>query len=265
MPKVVKNQSTAVNLTAVTQNNLINSEELMQMTDFHSHILPGIDDGCKNVEESIEVLKMMASQGIDRVAATPHFYASNSETPDEFLVRRENAKKLLFERMESESDLPEIFCGAEVKYFRGMSGVEELTKLTLEGTDLLLVEMPFHEWSSTEVKEVISLNEKLGVTPMLAHIERFLSYQKKDWLYELKQADVLIQMNAEYILGTFSGHKAMKLIKNRAVDFLGSDTHNTTDRKPNLGPALLKIEKKAGEEYIDRFLRIEDTYAPYSD
>lgn len=233
------------------------------MTDFHSHILPGIDDGCKTVEDSLAVLKMMAEQGIERVAATPHFYASHSgETPDEFLVRRNNAEHILRERIKDEAGLPEIFCGAEVKYFRGMSGVEDLTKLTLQGTDLLLVEMPFSKWSGTEIKEVLSLNDKLGVIPVLAHIERFFSYQKNlDWIYEFKDAGVLMQMNAEYILGTFSSHKAMKLIKNRAVDFLGSDTHNTTDRKPNLGPAIDKVAKKAGDEIIDRFIRYEETYA----
>jgi protein-tyrosine phosphatase len=63
------------------------------MTDFHSHILPGIDDGCKTAEESLQVLKMMAEQCIERVAATPHFYASHSgESPDEFLVRRNAAE-----------------------------------------------------------------------------------------------------------------------------------------------------------------------------
>lgn len=234
------------------------------MTDFHSHILPGIDDGCKTVEDSLAVLKMMAEQGIERVAATPHFYASHSgETPDEFLLRRNNAEQILREKIKDEVGLPEIFCGAEVKYFRGMSGVEDLTKLTFQGTDLLLVEMPFSKWSGTEIKEVLSLNDNLGVTPVLAHIERFFSYQKNlDWIYEFKDAGILMQMNAEYILGTFSSHKAMKLIKNRAVDFLGSDTHNTTDRKPNLGPAIEKIAKKAGDEIMDRFIRYEETYAP---
>jgi protein-tyrosine phosphatase len=144
-----------------------------------------------------------------------------------------------------------------------MSAVEDLSKLTLQGTNLLLVEMPFEKWSSKVIKEVLDLGDNLGVTPVLAHIERFFSYQKNlDWIYEFKDAGILMQMNAEYILGTFSSHKAMKLIKNHAVDFLGSDTHNTTDRKPNLGPAIEKIAKKAGDEIMDRFIRYEETYAP---
>lgn len=236
------------------------------MTDFHSHILPGLDDGSKNVEESIKILKIMAEQGIDRVAATPHFYASHSgESPDEFLVRRNMAEKLLREKIEEEEGLPEIFCGAEVKYFRGMSSVEDLKKLTLQGTDLLLVEMPFEKWSDKVIKEVLSLSENLDVVPVLAHIERYFSYQKNlDWIYDFKKEGILMQMNAEYILGTFSSRKALKLINNHAVDFLGSDTHNTTDRKPNLGSAIEKIERKADEEIMDRFLHYEETYAPRS-
>lgn len=236
------------------------------MTDFHSHILPGIDDGCKTVEESIQVLKMMAEQGIERVAATPHFYASQSgESPEEFLVRRNAAENLLREKMKETEGLPEIFCGAEVKYFRGMSGVEDLRKLTYQWTNLLLVEMPFEKWSDKVIKEVLSLNEKLDVIPVLAHIERYFSYQKNlNWIYDFKDEGILMQMNGEYILGAFSSHKALKLIKNHAIDFLGSDTHNTTDRKPNLGPAIEKIEKKADEEIMDRFMHYEETYAPRS-
>lgn len=234
------------------------------MTDFHSHILPGMDDGCKTVEDSVLALKMMAEQGIKRVAATPHFYAAYSgESPDEFLSRRNEAEKILRERIKDEEGLPEIFCGAEVKYFRGMSGVEDLSKLTYQGTELLLVEMPFSKWSSREIDEVISLNEKIDVIPVLAHIERYFSFQKNlDWIYELKDAGVLMQMNAEYILGTFSSRKALKLIKNRAVEFLGSDTHNLSDRKPNLGPAVLKVEKKAGDEIMERFQRYEERFLP---
>ena len=234
------------------------------MTDFHSHILPGMDDGSRNVEESVKILKMMAEQGIERVAATPHFYASQSgESPDEFLIRRNTAEQILRERIENEKGLPEVFCGAEVKYFRGMSSVEDLRKLTLQGTELLLVEMPFEKWSERVIKEVLSLNENLDVIPVLAHIERYFSYQKNlDWIYEFKDAGILMQMNSEYILGAFSSRKALKLINNHAVDFLGSDTHNTTDRKPNLGLAIEKIERKVDEEIIDRFLHYEETYAP---
>ena len=144
-----------------------------------------------------------------------------------------------------------------------MSGVEDLKKLTYQGTDLLLVEMPFSKWTEKEIKEVLSLNEKLDVIPVLAHIERYFSYQKNlDWIYEFKDEGLLMQMNAEYILGAFSSRKAIKLINNHAIDFLGSDTHNLTDRKPNLGPAVEKIEKKADDEIMDRFLRYEETYAP---
>ncbi len=236
------------------------------MTDFHSHILPGIDDGCKNTEESIAVLKMMAEQGIDRVAATPHYSANGELSPTEYLEKRKKAEAELFEKMAETDGLPEVFCGAEVKYFQGMSGVEEIRKLRIGNTDLLLLEMPFCEWSKSVISEVKSLNEKLGVVPLLAHIERFLSYQKrKDLIYELKDSGVLIQANAEFILGTFSSHKAIKMIKNREIDLLGSDTHNLTDRRPNLGDAIAKVYKKAGEEYIDRFERIENTYAPWEE
>ncbi len=234
------------------------------MTDFHSHILPGIDDGCQNTEESIAVLKEMGKQGITRVVATPHYSANGELSPLEYLEKRKRAEEELFSKVEGISNIPEIICGAEVKYFQGISGVEEVSKLKIGNTELLLLEMPFCEWSNSVIAEVKSLYEKIGVIPLLAHIERFLSFQKrKDLIYELKDSDILIQANAEFILGTFSSHKAIKMIKNREIDLLGSDTHNMADRKPNLGLAIEKVRKKAGQEYIDRFERIENTYAPW--
>ena len=88
--------------------------------DAHSHILPGIDDGSKSLERSIEMLKMEARQGIDHVIATPHFYAKYDD-PDKFLQRRAAAERELRAEMVKIPGLPSLSVGAEVYYFRGMS------------------------------------------------------------------------------------------------------------------------------------------------
>ena len=107
------------------------------ITDFHTHILPGVDDGSRSVEMSVEMLKKMAEQGITRVVAMPHFYA-HRDTPNRFLMRRSRAEVALRQEMEKYADLPEIIVGAEVYYFPGMSNSDMLPAMTINGTNYIL-------------------------------------------------------------------------------------------------------------------------------
>ncbi|MBR6529107.1 MAG: capsular polysaccharide biosynthesis protein, partial [Firmicutes bacterium] len=94
----------------------------MMIIDFHSHLLPCVDHGSQSIEESIEMLRIMKSQGIDAVVATPHFYA-DEEFPEEFLKRRKVGAENLMKAIEglAGEDFPHIYLGAEVAYYRGMS------------------------------------------------------------------------------------------------------------------------------------------------
>ena len=89
------------------------------MIDLHSHILPGMDDGSKNPEESAALLRMLQQQGVTTLAATPHFYAR--ETPEAFLKRRQEAVA----KLPIMEDGPRMLLGAEVAYFSGMGNCEE--------------------------------------------------------------------------------------------------------------------------------------------
>ena len=93
--------------------------------DFHSHVLPGIDDGSHSLEESIAMLRMEAEQGVSHVIATPHFYPRH-DTPEDFLRKRREAEILLREEMEKHSNLPALSVGAEVYYFPGISNSEAM-------------------------------------------------------------------------------------------------------------------------------------------
>lgn len=219
------------------------------MIDLHSHILPEMDDGSKTTEMSLQMLDRMAQQQVETVAATPHFYASR-DLPETFLERRARAAELLGQR---KPEHPRVLLGAEVAYFDGMgrSGAV-LEQLRLGDSKLLLVEMPFVPWSDRMVREVCDLPLQTGLTPVLAHVDR---YRRRDQLAghmeRLLDCGVLLQCNAEAFLHFGSRGWALKLVREGLIHFLGSDTHNLTTRQPNLGDAARVIEKKLGGETLE--------------
>ena len=111
----------------------------MKLIDWHSHILPNIDDGSRDVGESVKLLEILAEQGIDTVIATPHFIANNLSV-SEFIEERNGAYNKLMAEMPN--GLPKIVLGAEVEYYLGISRLAELKSLCVEKSRLLLLEMP---------------------------------------------------------------------------------------------------------------------------
>ncbi|MCR4936343.1 MAG: capsular polysaccharide biosynthesis protein [Oscillospiraceae bacterium] len=214
------------------------------MIDFHSHFLPRMDDGSSSVEESLEMLRVSLDQGVDVMAATPHFYAFR-EDPDSFLERRAAA----FARLPLEdAPHPKLLLGAEVYYFDGMSNSESLRRLTLEGTRYILIEMPFSRWSDHMVDEVLRLRDRLRLKPYLAHIERYLRAQRgTDYIERFLREGLLIQCNADFFLTRTSARKALRMLRNGQIHLLGSDAHNMAERAPELGDAVELIRAELGD------------------
>lgn len=215
----------------------------MSIPDFHMHVLPGMDDGSPDEATSLEMLSRTWDYGVDTVAATSHFYGEDN-SPREFLARRQQA----YERLQSAAqgrELPQVLLGAEVRFFSGISGMEELRSLCLEGTDLLLLEMPFVPWTERMLREVEAIAQR-GLTPVAAHIERYMDIQNRKTMKRFMELDVLIQCNASFFLRPRTGRKALKMLKEQKIHFLGSDSHNISVRPPNLGPALALVEQKLG-------------------
>ncbi len=217
------------------------------MIDWHSHILPGMDDGSRSVEESLAMLKLMSGQGVSCVAATPHFYA-NAETCDHFLSRRHSSFEALTGHLTNEH--PRVLCGAEVRYYPGIAKFNDLSSLTIDGTRVLLLEMPMMHWTEYTVNELIELSVARGLTVALAHIERCLPMQNIKTFIRLRENGILMQVNASYFIRIASRRKAVSLLDTGLIHFLGSDTHNLTDRKPNLESAYKIIEKKFGNYFV---------------
>lgn len=225
------------------------------MIDFHTHILPGIDDGSRNVAESVAMLSAEAQQGITNLVLTPHYYASEN-SPTEFLKRRERAWKDLAPHLAPE--FPKVHLGAEVQYFEGISSTRDVRDLKIAGTNLLLVEMPFCRWTERMIEDVLDLNDYSDVQIVLAHIDRYMSMQPSGMWAQLKSYGILMQVNVSAFTNWKTKFRVMRMLSKGEIDFLGSDCHNMNHRSPNWDmlpqKALEMIQKIEGRNplFADR-------------
>ena len=225
---------------------------MSSIVDFHTHILPAVDDGSESIRESILMLKAEAKQGIAHVIATPHFYAQH-DSPERFLRRREAAQLCLRDEMSRYSGLPKLSIGAEVYYFSGISDSEVLQELTISGIRCILIEMPVPPWSDQMYRELEGIWVKQRLLPILAHVDRYISVFRTFQIPErICKLPVFVQANASFFLHRTTAPMALRMLKNDRIHLLGSDCHNLTDRAPNLGEALKIIEKRLGREAVSK-------------
>lgn len=218
------------------------------MIDIHSHILPRVDDGSASPEETVKLLEMSRAQGVTHMVATPHFYA-DKDSPERFLARRQKA----LERFTVDpATMPQLLVGAEVAYFKGMSGCEDLIPMAFGSAELLLVEMPFAPWTDRIVEDVLAIHRQLGLQPVLAHVERYSgANQFFHYRDRLLGGGVLFQCNAAAFLSFFGSRRYLELLEEGQLHFLGSDCHNTGSRPPKLDQAAKVIEKKLGRQWLE--------------
>ncbi len=222
------------------------------MIDFHSHILADMDDGSRNVDESVQMLRQSSGMGIDTIVATPHYY-SNRDTISNYLSQRNERYQILMNELKESFDVPEIVLGAEVAFFSGMSREKDITRLCIDKTRYMLLEMPFFEWSSLTVSEIKSLIASRGITPIIAHIERYFSIQQKNGkIDEILDLGVIFQTNSEALTDGSNTRKILKMIDANKIHLLGSDCHNAAERPPNLDHAFKIIGRKLGNSALKK-------------
>ena len=222
------------------------------LIDFHSHILPGVDDGSASLEETISLLRLEAEQGVTHVVATPHFYPQY-DSPERFLARRERAAKELREALEDHPELPGVSLGAEVYFYHGISNSDVISELTIEGKSCILIEMPGAPWTDGMFRELEALHERRGIIPIIAHLDRYIGrFHTFGIPQRLERLPLMVQTNAEFFLRRSTAAMALRMLKRGQIHLLGSDCHNLTSRKPNLGEAAALIRKRLGEDVLDR-------------
>ena len=226
----------------------------MSIIDFHSHILPGIDDGARNLDTSMAMLEQIREQKVDYMVATPHFYASKDRI-DSFLAERANAWEQLSEAIEERQfhNAPQFFLGSEVAFFEGISRADQIDSLTIGDTNLLLLEMPFVPWTMQNVREVEKLISDRKLHVIIAHLERFIWMPgNKKMIQSLLELPVTVQINAESFLEWKHRRALLKMFRDGTAHILGSDCHGAHHRVPNLLEGRMVIEKKAGADVLHR-------------
>lgn len=212
------------------------------MIDIHNHILYGVDDGSKDLDMSLAMLKEEMEQGVTTIYLTPH---QNQQTLTGPLLK-ERYQSFLEELKEKGIDM-DLRLGAEIYYYPGLK--QDLLSgkaLTMDESKYVLVE--FSTRTETNVSEIVYELVMAGFTPIIAHIERY-PYLKKEDYFDIKEAGGLIQINS----GSFSRFSSRGLIKyllkNDLVDYVATDAHDNSKRKVDFSFVHSYIKKKYPELY----------------
>ena len=217
------------------------------MTDLHSHILPGVDDGSKSVEMSMELLRREYADGVAQIALTSHFNFHKLDLP-EFLEKRDAAARKLAPAFQ-EAGLPQTLkLGAEVFYSSQLAETD-VAPLCLSDTRLLLIEFPVGYYPK-EAPDVLYQLTRQGIVPLIAHVERYaFIHADPNLLCDLIEAGAYTQMNATSLVLHKKHQKLfLRMIRHGMIHVIGTDTHSPTKRPPKLGSAMTLIKDKCGKE-----------------
>jgi protein-tyrosine phosphatase len=220
------------------------------MIDIHTHLLPFVDDGVRDYDESIEIISDMASQGVKHIFLTPHYYRLRNyvSTYDENLTIFNELK----EKVKDAGLSVHLYLGNEIKYtsdsLRDISN--QLVKPLMNHT--YLIEFSVDE-SVYDISEAIHNMTAKKYRPIIAHIERYQKLDQIDDVRVIKKLGALIQVNVSSLLG-LRGSKTKrwikKLIKNSLVDFIATDTHML--RKDLMLQGYRYVEKKFSKDMAEK-------------
>lgn len=219
------------------------------MIDLHFHILPGIDDGAKTIEDSVALARKAAEDGITKILATPHHKNGAYENPKQKIIE---AVESLNARLAEEKINVVILPGQETRIFGDIvEAIEADEILTLNHSPYLFIELPSNHVPRYTRQILFDLQVK-GLKPVIVHPERNAGIiEHSDTLYDLVTNGALTQVTASSILGNF-GKKiqrfSFELIEAKMAHFIASDAHNLTSRSCKLREAYELLEREYGIE-----------------
>jgi len=228
--------------------------DISQFIDIHVHILPGIDDGAKNLDESAALAEAYVKEGISQIIATPHFIPGTAWAADRTYIT-EKIHELQAHLKEKKIPL-KIFPGMEIAYHQKLIirlGKDLLQPLAESGTYLL--EPSFND-STAGLLQCAKQIMKKGFGVILAHPERIPAFQQTiEPLLDLAKEGLQIQLNVGSVLNKFgesSKRLAMHLFDKECVHYLASDAHSIERRSPVTGAEWKILTDLLGDELITR-------------
>lgn len=223
------------------------------MIDFHSHIIPAIDDGAREVKEAIAMLEEANRAGFDGVIATSHYIENYYEVSQ--ADRKAWLNGLQYGLEEKKIGLS-LYLGSEI-YFSDkiLELIKEEKASTINGSRYVLFEFPLNA-KPINIEEVVYDLIAEKYIPVLAHPERYTFMQEEpDLIYQLANQGVLMQSNYGSIIGQY-GKKAQviieKMLECNLVHFLGSDAHRTNSIYTKINLAVRKIKDIVGQDEFDK-------------
>lgn len=225
------------------------------MLDFHTHLLPAVDDGSRTADESLELMTALNELGFDSAILTPHFYPYKEPLTD-FVRRRDEA----FAAFEKTGTQKMTLCtGCECFMHEYLFHSEDITPLCIAGTPYLLIELSYRR---EDGENMLKLTDKLvstyNVTPVLAHIERYPYIMKDErFLLNFMSLGCLAQTNLKSFSEFFLRKKLADYLNKGYITFLGTDTHRLPFNVKAHTKAVEYLEKSFGPEWRDEFREID--------
>lgn len=228
------------------------------MVDIHSHILYGIDDGCKDINESIKILKKYEQDGIKHVILTPH-YINNGE-----YNTCNNEKIKLFnelnKKVKEENIKINIYLGNEIYITKDIISLLENNKIMgINNSKYLLIEFPIFD----DNKQILNLIHNIvlsGYIPIIAHPERYIYVQKDiNILNEYINLGALLQINKDSFFGKYGkGPKkaVKKIIKKQLATFIGTDIHSIDSEFYSNDKLKKTIKRFSNKKYAEELLEL---------
>lgn len=224
-----------------------------RLVDTHCHILPEVDDGAKNIEETRQMLREAYEEGIYYIIATPHHHPRRGKKSPGCLRRQ---LKFVREEAAKISDKMRVYLGTEVYFGQDVPRMLKEEKiLTMNRTRYVLVEFSPADQFGYICQGIQQIQMK-GYEVILAHIERYQNICRNiENAEHLTHMGVRIQVNADSIIGKSGWREKVfvrQLLDRRLVFCVGTDSHDPRKRPPRMKKAVEYVEKKCGEDYARR-------------
>lgn len=224
------------------------------MIDIHNHLLPGLDDGARNIETTLGILDSARNQGINKIIATPHYFRGMYENAYEAVVSKVSDLNL---KIKEEGLNIEVFPGQEIlldKYTLDL--LKEGIIHGLNDSDYMLVEFRLNAVPKDALDMIYEIKIQ-GITPIIAHPERYIEFIKKpERINDFLEEGCIFQINSGSIIGSFGKEvkKTAKLfLEHGLCDFIASDAHSVNSRGVKNSEAL-EVVKKLDKHMADRVL-----------